>query len=236
MIEFLAGITLSENDKRLLVIFLVIVLVVFILIGLLGMLVRSLFRHEGVKIDDEVHDAVVYRVVASPDELRVYGEKKNRRVYMKEMTPPFLIGLGLLLFYIVYSAAIGDFSINHFDRFSTLFYVYDWNDPDIYVNLWGMNILNEWPSLIHAPYLDGQYWASYLTIILFAVFLVYFLYVSMAFLARSVYLRRRCRSVYEKTLEGYNFYDALKGDKEKALSSEKAKSDILKEETSEGKS
>ena len=52
----------------------------------------------------------------------------------------------------------------------------------------------------------------------------------MAYLSRALTLRSRMRTVYEKTLEGYNFYDALKGDKEKALASEAAKAEIKQEE------
>lgn len=226
----LVGITLNENDRRLLVIFLIVLLVLFIILGLVGMAIRSLFISQGKRVDNELHDAVVYRVIGSPEALKKYGRKKNAQLFVRQSSPAILIGFFLLAFYLVYSSISGEWAVDHFSRFGTLFYEYDWEDESIYVTLWGMRLLNEWPPLVHGPYLDPEYWASYVIVPLLLVFVVYYLVASMAYLSRTIMLNRRARSVYEKTLEGYNFYDALKGDKEKALASEAAKADIKKEE------
>ena len=227
---FYVGITLNENDRRLLIIFLIFLLVLFIILGLVGMGIRLLFKKQGKRVDSFLHDPVVYRVISSPEHLKKYGKKKNAQLFVREASPAILIGLALLAFYVVYSSITGEWAVNHFERFSTVFYAYDWNDESIYVTLWGMRLLNEWPPLIHAPYLEASYWASYAIVPLFLVFLVYYLVAAMAYLSRALTLRSRMRTVYEKTLEGYNFYDALKGDKEKALASEAAKAEIKQEE------
>ncbi len=229
---FYVGITLNENDRRLLIIFLIFLLILFILVGLIGMGVRLLFKKQGKRVDSFLHDPVVYRVISSPDHLKRYGRKKNAQLFVREASPAILIGLLLLAFYLVYSSISGEWAVNHFERFSTLFYVYDWNEESIYVTLWGMRLLNEWPPLIHAPYLDSSYWASYVIVPLFLIFITYYLVASMAYLSRCLTLRSRMHTVYEKTLEGYNFYDALKGDKEKALASEAAKAEIKEEQAS----
>lgn len=202
--------SINDNDRKLIVILLVIIIILFILLALIGMAIRALNSFFQKKMDRELHDVCVYRVIKTPEQLKKYGQKKNVRLWFKEASIPLLLSLITLLFYLIYSGVTGLWTLNHFERFGSLLYQWDWGNPDNFANFFGLTLLAQWPPLINTPHWVNEYWASYILIPLFIISLIYYLITAQAFIVRELQINKRMKTVFKKTLEGFNYYDDLK--------------------------
>lgn len=208
--RFLVGLTLNESDRRLLIILLVVVLLLFLLLGLLGMAIRAITLRMSRRMDYEIHDAVIYRVIQTPEALSKYGRKKNQALFFKQSVPPFLIALFSFLFYLVYGGISRNWGQNFFGEFDALFYHFDWGNPDNFVKVFGMTLLAQWPPVSSEPSFEASRWASYVLVPLWLVSIGYYLVVCQAYFARAYLLNRRTHTVFEKSLEDFNFFDDVK--------------------------
>lgn len=204
---------MSESDRRLTVIVLVIFVVLLFLVGLLGMLIRFIDKKFAYRMDAEIHEAIRYGAITDKKILKKYGMIKNFRVFYKQVIPALLVLLVCLIFWIVYSSTTGGWSIDHFSRFSTVMFNFDWSNPENFANFFGLTLPCRWPPLISSPNPVPEFWASYVIIPLFIGGLVYFFVVSWAFTVRYFQLRKRCRTVFNKSLDGYNYYDHVNAPK-----------------------
>lgn len=198
---------ITENDRRAIIIILVIFLILLLLVGLLGMLIRFINKKFAYRMDVEIHDAIRYGAITDKKVLMKYGNIKNWRVYFLEMLPAMGILAFGLVFWIVVSLVTGAWDTNHFERFSTVFFIFDWSNPENYANFFGITLLCRFPELLSSPHLVADYWASYIIAPVMIIGLVYYFVVSQAFVCRYFQLRKRCRTVFNKSLDGYNYYD-----------------------------
>jgi hypothetical protein len=202
-------VSMSDNDRKLLIVLMVILVLLFILLGLIGMLIRFTMQQQAKRIDTYMHDPVVYRVVADPEHFRKYGYRVNNRLLYHQALVPFILAGVSLIFYIIYAAVTGAWAEDYFGHCSTLFFTWKWNDPAIYANFWGVTLLTRWPDLQSAPAPKAAYWASYILVPLWLTSIVYYLVVIQAYFSRFLMINRRSRTIYEKSLEGYNFYSTM---------------------------
>ncbi len=204
-------IQLSENDKRLIFALLLILILVFVLIGFIGMWITKVMKWQGKKMDTLVHDAVVTRVITDRKHLLKYGRKKNFRYFYKQAWIPLLLIVISFIILLITCLIRMDFNYNIFDYhktgIGTILYIWDFNDPDIYVEWFGINIIANWPPLIHEPTFEVEAIGSYLFVPTFLVGAVWYLIVIQCLIARSFRLRRLSQSIFEKSLEGYNQND-----------------------------
>jgi hypothetical protein len=207
-------ITMSENDRKLLIILLVLAVLVFILLGLLGMLLRYVMQRQGKRMDYYMHDPVVYRIISDPKHFRKYGIAQNHRILFREALGPFIIGAVSLAFYITYAlitinvTGMG-WTQDFWGQFKDLFYVWDWGNDNCRTTVWGVSVLARWPDLLSAPHWVGEHWASYILVPLWITAAVYYAIVVQAYISRGIIIARRARTIYEKSLEGYNYYDTM---------------------------
>ena len=89
----LAGFFNNDTDTKLLIILIFVLIIVFILLALIGMAIRKVNKLFQKRMDNEIHDVCVYRVVQNAGELKKYGIKKNNYLFMKQISIPFLIYL-----------------------------------------------------------------------------------------------------------------------------------------------
>jgi len=202
-------VSMSDNDRKLLIVLMIILVLLFILLGLIGMLIRFTMQQQAKRIDTFMHDPVVYRVLADPEHFRKYGYRVNNRLLYHQALVPFILAGVSLVFYIIYATVTGGWAEDFFGHCSTLFFTWKWNDPAIYANFWGITLLTRWPDLQSAPAPEAVYWASYILVPLWLTSIVYYLVVIQAYFARFLMINRRSRTIYEKSLEGYNFYSTM---------------------------
>lgn len=208
--RFFVEFALNENDKRLMIILLFIMVFLFLIVGLIGMLIRFVTTKFGKRMDYEVHEAVVFRVISSPEQLKKYGNIKNNRYLVRSSVIPFLIGLASLLLWIIYSTVYGAWARDYFGEFSTLFFNFDWSNPENYVNFWGLTLLARWPNAISSPTWVNEYWGSYLLVPLWLTAIIWYAIVIQGYLARALRLNKLSHSIFEKSLEDFNYFDDVK--------------------------
>ena len=206
LVEF----ALSENDKRLLFILLIVFLIIFLILGLIGVLMRTISKSFSRRIDYEIHEAVTSRVITTPEQLKRYGAAKNNRLFFKQAIPPFIILAVSLLMYLVYSFASGIWGEDYFGHFSSLLYTWDWANPENYAEFWGLNLLRRWPPLLNEPHFVAEYWGAYILVPLWVTAIVYYLIVIQAYVSRAIMLERRSHTVFEKSLEDFNYFNDKK--------------------------
>lgn len=208
--KFLVGITLNESDRRLLITLLIVILLLFLLLGLLGMVIRAITIRMSKRMDYEIHDTVVYRVIQTPEALAKYGRKKNRALFFTQCVPPFLLGIVALLFYVAYGAITENWGQDFFGEFGSLFYHFDWSNPENFTKIFGLTFLAQFPPVLKSPHFEVEYWASYTLVPLVLVTAIYYLVNCQAYFARAYLLNRRTHTVFEKSLEDFNFFDEVK--------------------------
>jgi hypothetical protein len=207
--RYLVEISMSENDKKLLIVLLVIAILLFILLGLIGMLIRYVMKLQGEKIDNYVAEPVRYRVLGDATHFTAFAKAVNRRLLFKQALVPWMIALLSLVVYIIYAAASDQWGRNYWGEFGTLFYQWDWANKNNYVTFWGMTLLAKWPDVLASPSWHNEYWISYILVPMWLTSIVYYLVVSQAFIARLITLNRRAHSIYSQSLENFNYYDSM---------------------------
>ena len=224
----LAGFFNNDTDTKLLIILIFVLIIAFILLALIGMAIRKVNKLFQKRMDNEIHDVCVYRIVQNAGELKKYGIKKNNYLFMKQISIPFLILLVSLIIYFIYAGLTNNWNEDYFGHFGTLFFQWDFGNPDNYSNFFGLTLLSSWPALSNTPTWHNEYWASYILVPLWLISICYTIVVSQAYVSRFLQLNKRCRTVFDKNLDDFNFYDDIK--KPSSVEAEKLKAEVQKDE------
>ena len=108
---------------------------------------------------------------------------------------------------IVYDIINKNFAYNPFNTtngFGTLIYTFDFKDPAIYKEFFGVKIIADWPTVVNHPHFVWEAWAGYLFVPLAIVGGIWYLVVTQAFIARMWRMRKLSRQVFEKPLDNFN--------------------------------
>ena len=200
-------IKLSENDQRVLIAFIFAIVLVFVLIGLLGSLIVRTMQWQGKKCDTLVSDVVTNRIVTTPHQLRRYAAKKNSRHFIKQAWIPIIIiaiGVGVLL---IRNAITKDWTYDPFNKnkgFGTLLFMWDFAAEENYTTIFGMRLLAKWPALINQPHFEVEAIWCYIHISCLAVGGIWYIVVAQAYLARTLRSFSLSKTVFEKSLDGFD--------------------------------
>lgn len=205
----LASVSMSDNDRRLLIAAFIILIILFILVGLIGMLIRKIMQVQGRKLDELVSHAVHFRILEDEKHFKRYAYIKSRRLFYKEALPPCLILFASLLFYLIYAGVTGEWVHDYWKDYGTIFFLWDFGNEESYVTFWGMRLLASWPPLSNTPHFVAENYASYILCSLWLVGGTYFLVVGQGYLSRTFMIGQRASTVYSKSLEGFNYYDSI---------------------------
>lgn len=198
---------LTENDKRIIIALCLVIILVFVLIGLIGSLIIRTMKWQGKKCDTLVSDVVTNHIVANPSQLRKYAHKKNVRHFIKQAWLPIVIMIVGALVLIAHNIIKNNWAYNPFnldDGFGTLLFIWDFQDPDSYAEIFGVKVLAKWPPLMNQPHfvLDALY--SYISLPLMGVGALWYLVAAQAWLARTIRAWKLSKQVFEKSLDGFN--------------------------------
>ena len=201
-------IQLTENDKRIIFALCIAIILVFVLIGLLGSLVIRTMKWQGKRCDTLVSDVVTNHIVTTPHQLRVYASKKNSRCFLKQAWIPVILIIVGVLIIVIRNAILKDWSYNPFnidDGFASLLFVWklSYNDPDAYTIIFGVKILAKF-VLINEPHFVTAALCSYFAVPLVVVGGLWYLVAAQAYLARTIRAYKLSKTVFEKSLEGFN--------------------------------
>lgn len=201
-------ISLSDGDKRLIFALLLILIVILVFIGLLGYLLMRIMKFQSKKIDTLVHDAVVTKVVNDKKHFIRYGRNKNWAYFFKQAYIPMIIIVVGFIVLIIHNSIYNNWSYNPFstyDGFGTLFFT--WKLSGDYTE--GSLIKFAKLVLDNTPHFDAIAWCGYIFGPCIIVGGTWYLVAVSSLLARTLMLYKRSRTIYEKSLDGFNQNETL---------------------------
>lgn len=201
-------IQLTETDKRIIFALFIVFILLFVIIGYLGLLITRIMKYQGKKLDSKVYDAVITRVVPTKKEFKSYAIKKNHQMFYKSAQIPIIIlvlsGLAVLFHFL-----INGFNCNLFDPehgFSTLLFLWDFKNTET-VTWFGIKIWSNWPPLyetIGTPKFVWEGLPSYIGVFGLLTGGLWYLYEVQCLISRTLRIKKLCDSLFEKSLEGVN--------------------------------
>lgn len=198
-------ISLSENDKRLILALFLVLILVFVLIGYIGYLITRLMKWQGRKLDTLVADPVVTRVITDKKHFVRFARKKNWRLFLKQSYISVLILFTGAMVLIIRDAICRDFAYNVFEHhttgFGTILFVWDFSKFFTFQN---GSMLVTWPVLINQPHFEVNAIVSYIFVTCLVVGGSWYLIALMSLISRTIRMYQLATSAFEKTLEGFN--------------------------------
>ncbi len=204
-------ISLSETDKRVIFVLLLLIIITLVIFGYIGLLITRVMRWQGRRVDQFTHDVVVTKVIDNKKDFVRYARKKNWVWFFKQAWKPLTIILLAFILLIIHNAVTRDWSYDVFDHektgFGTLLFIWDFNDPDIYKEFFGIKLIADWPPIISTPHWEWDAWCSYIFVP--AVFIGggWYLVALQCVVARTIRIYQLKHSVFDKSLENYNQND-----------------------------
>ena len=212
MVNSFLLIALSENDKRLLIALLLVLILVFVLIGYIGMLITRIMKWQGKMLDNLVADVLYTRVVTDRKHFFRYARKKNWRLFFKQSWVAIIILLVSGLVLVIRDAIARDFTYNPFNSengFGTVLFLWDFSNPDYYTKIFNITVLSSWPGLINTPHLVGEAWASYIFVPGIIIGGLWYFWAVQSLIARTIRMIKLSRSAFDKNLDNFNQNDAI---------------------------
>ncbi len=197
---------LSENDKRVLIAFLLVFVLIIIFIAFIGSLIVRTMKKQGLKLDNEVSDAVITRVVKDKKHFKRYARKKNQKLLFTHARIALTIIMASCLILVIRNLIFG-WNYNPFaieNGFSSLLFIWDFNDPECYSEFFNITLLSKWPPLINTPHFTIDAWAAYLFVPGIIVGGIWYLVAIQGFLARWLRINKLADSIYLKDLSEFN--------------------------------
>ena len=204
-------ISLSETDKRVIFVLLLLIIITLVIFGYIGLLITRVMRWQGRRVDQFTHDVVVTKVIDNKKDFVKYARKKNWVWFFKQAWKPLIIILLAFILLVIHNAVTRDWSYDVFDHektgFGTLLFIWDFNDPDIYKEFFGIKLIADWPPIISTPHWEWDAWCSYIFVP--AVFIggSWYLIALQCVVARTIRIYQLKHSVFDKSLENYNQND-----------------------------
>lgn len=198
---------ITENDKRILIALCFAVIIFFVICGLIGALIIRTMKWQARKCDTLVSDVVTNHIVTTPHQLRVYAAKKNARHFIKQAwIPIIIIALGVIV-YVIHNAVTRDWSYNPFNvetGFGSLFFTWDYHNPDCYEKFFGFTIIANWPPVDNQPHFVDAAFASYIIVPCVVGGGLWYIVAAQAYLARTIRAFKLSKKVFEKSLENFD--------------------------------
>ena len=219
-----ASVTLSETDKKALIILLTVLVLLVLVLGLIGMAMRQTMFYQARRADTMMHDVAVTHVIDNPKAFRRYGFKKNNRALFRDSLVPFAIIVGALLLWVLYNIIVHGWGRNIWEEFGDLFVRFKTDNADypadnpLWVKVFGMTILARWPEAVEGyPRFDVNHLVSYIIATATIVAAIYYAVICQAYISRAFMIYIRSNSVYEKSLAGYKASEDIKITPEKPI-------------------
>ena len=201
-------IALTDKDKRVLLILFLLIIVLIAFIAVCGAIITRVMKWQGKKMDDLTHDALVTDVIKDKKHFLRYARTKNWRLFVIQSWKPLTLLVLVVATLLIHNAATNNWSYDLLDYqktgFTTLFFIWDFNDPEIYHTFFGIRLLCDWPKIISYPHLTLEAWASYIFFFGTLIGGIWYLITVQALIARTIQMYKLYYSVFTKSLDGYH--------------------------------
>ncbi len=201
-------IALTENDKRILIALGILLILLFVIVGYIGLLVERTMKRQAKKAGIMMHDVVAAKVITNARDFKKFATKKNNRLFAKQSIIPMAILLFAAFIYIIYGAITRNWLLKLFDYkkegFGTILFLWDFNDPSIYVMFFGMRIIGNWPPILNTPHFEAAAWASYIIVPSLFIGGVWYLVSVQAHIARTFRINKLAKTIFNPSLDNMN--------------------------------
>lgn len=197
----------TENDKRLAIAILLVLILIFVLVGYIGMLITRVMKWQGKRVDNMMHDITVTRVVNDKKAFKKVASKKSWRYFFKKSWIPILILLAA--FAVLFLAeSLNGFTYDIFDYqktgFNTLFFIWkDTGDKHAFMQIAGFELTTT-INLIHSPEFHIEAIWSYVFTPIFLTGAIWYLIDVQCLISRTIRIEKLSRSVFDKSMDNIN--------------------------------
>ena len=184
-------IQLSESDKRVIIAFCLIFIIVFILVGYLVKLIKYILSKKADFVENSMYDLLDANVIQDKKQFEKISWKKNKiRFYFDARLPILFILLSLFIIFL-YMCIVG-FDISFIVKYnSELKFSLDWSESGQLL-LGFIPVLANWPKVVEVPIFHFDNVAAWLTYI-FDLGMIYGLI--HFFLCSTFYMARNIRTI-----------------------------------------
>lgn len=197
-------IQLTENDKRILIALGILLILIFVIVGYIGLIVERVMKRQAKKAGTMMHDVVAAKVITTEHAFKKFGRKKNNRLFAKQAIIPVIILAFAGLIYLIYGAVSQNWALKIFDHekegFGTILFLWDFAKAP-HAIFFGMDIICGWPPLLNAPHWEATAWASYIIVPCLFVGGIWLLVDTQAHIARAFKIRKLSKTVFNPTLD-----------------------------------
>ena len=205
--NFVTLISLSDKDKRVILIFFLLLIVLIAFIAVIGAIITRVMKWQGKRMDDLTHDVVVTNVVNNKKDFLRYARIKNYYTFVKQSWKPLAVLFITAMVLIIHNSVTGwDYDLLDFEKtgFNTLFFVWDFSDPNIFHSFFGIKLLSDWPPIINYPHFSTEAWASYIFFFGMMIGGCWYLITLQCVIARTIRMYQLYYDLYRKSLDGFN--------------------------------
>jgi len=204
----------TENDKRLLIAVLLVLILIFVLAGYIGMLITRVMKWQGKKVDDMMHDITITNVVFDKKSFRKVAHKKSWRYFFKKSWIPIII-LIVAFAVLFLCQSLYDFKYDIFDfettGFNTLFFIWkDTGEKHAFLEFMGMEMTTT-INLVHSPVFKVEAIWSYIFVPIFLTGAIWYLIYVQCLISRAIRIFELSRKVYDKSMDDINMSKNVSG-------------------------
>lgn len=181
-------IQLSESDKRVLIAFCLVFIIVLILFGYLVKLIKYLVKKQGDYVDNSMYDLLDANIIEDKKHFRKVSWEKNRRKFYFEVRLPFAIMVFSLLIIIFYQCFVG-FDFAFIAKYNNeLSLKLNWDNTTTML-LGFIPALENWPTIDKVPvfhFNEIEAWLTYIFDLGMIYGSIHFILCSISFLSRNI--------------------------------------------------
>lgn len=194
---------LSEDSKRLLIALLFALIVLFIIIGCIGLIVKKIMKKQAEGADDMMYDVIRAKLFNRKADLIKFGIKKNHLVFFKQAWKPFIVMVSASIVLILYCIIMNNWRVDIFDYHTegigTLFHIFDWDNVPK-AKVFGITLISDWPPLLSTPHWSWDAWGSYIFVPAMLVGLLWFMFCVQAYIARTFRIFKIAKKVFSRSI------------------------------------
>lgn len=190
----------KNNWIKIILVIIAILIFVFVLIGLIGALIKKIFIYQGKQVDKDMGKLVTSRVCDNPKDFKKFAQIKSMKRFFKVSQFPIILLFLALITYIIYGSIYHSWNeslLNRESGIASLFYTFDFKP---FFEKWP-NI--EWDAIIvyqPTPFKDQRIFNYFIALFTFSGTIIYLIDVA-AYIARKYRINKMSKKIYSANLD-----------------------------------
>lgn len=190
----------TRNWRKILLVIFFIIIFVFVIIGLIGALVRFIMKKQAKAVDKDMSKMVVSRLIDNPKDFKEIANIKSMDRFFKASPLPICLLLGALILYLIYGFTFQRWTDSLLSRetgIGSLLYLLDFSSIE-YVPPLGIN----WDKIVWlepAPFSDERIFNYFIFLLTFIGGIIYLIDVQ-AYVARKYRINKLSKEIYSVDL------------------------------------